>query len=182
MMDRDREKAGAPGPVPQMIADTARDTIQTMDEIVWAVNPKNDTLKEMADYLVYFTEDFLRPSGIVCSLDVPLNLPNLAVTAEVRHHLFMVLKEALNNAVRHAQAKHMRLGLALNAGRLSIEIFDDGRGFVLDDAATVGNGLENMRKRLSEIGGEFQLQSRPGEGTSVRLQVALQRVKMPSHD
>src|SRR6202030_2150849 len=93
------------------ISNTARDTIQTMDEIVWAVNPKNDTLKEMADYLVFFTEDFLRPSGIDCCLEVPLNLPGIPVTAEVRHNVFMVVKEALNNAVKHAAAGQIRFGL-----------------------------------------------------------------------
>jgi signal transduction histidine kinase len=182
MMDRHGETEGRSTSFSQMISDTARDTIQTMDEIVWAVNPQNDTLKEMADYLVYFAEDFLRPSGIVCCLDVPLNLPDLPVTAEVRHHLFMVLKEALNNAVRHGHPKQIKLSLALADGRLVIEIADDGHGFVLDGAATVGNGLENMRKRSSEIGGEFQLQSQPGRGTSVRLQVALRPIKTLFHE
>ncbi|MDB6068517.1 MAG: Integral rane sensor signal transduction histidine kinase [Pedosphaera sp.] len=161
------------------ISNTARDTIQTMDEIVWAVNPKNDTLKEMADYLVFFTEDFLRPSGIACCLEVPLNLPGIPVTAEVRHNVFMVVKEALNNAVKHAAAGQIRFGLDHDANKLEIEIADNGRGFRRDETTAVGNGLENMRRRMSGIGGELNIQSEPGKGTTVRLQALLRAGKIP---
>ncbi|HZI32908.1 MAG TPA: histidine kinase, partial [Candidatus Binatia bacterium] len=93
------------------IAATAHDTIRAMDEIVWAINPRNDTLKEMADYLVYFTKDFLGSTSIACKLEVPLNLPDIPVATEVRHSVFMVVKEALNNAVKHAAPGEIRLGL-----------------------------------------------------------------------
>ncbi len=157
----------------KIILQTARDTIQTMDEIVWAVNPKNDTLKEMADYLVYFTEDFLRPSGIACKLDVPLSLPDIPVTAEVRHNLFMVVKEALNNAVKHAAASQIKFGLSYQAYNLKAEIIDNGRGFRLDETVKAGDGLENMRRRTLAIGGELNIKSDPGQGTAVQLQVLL---------
>jgi len=154
------------------ISSTARDTVQTMDEIVWALNPKNDTLKEIANYLVFFTEEFLRPSGIACSLDVTLNLPDLPVTAEVRHNIFMVVKEALNNAVKHARAQEIRFGLNYAHNQLTIEIADNGQGFRTAGKTTAGNGLEHMRKRMSAIGGQFDLQCAPGQGTTVRLELA----------
>jgi signal transduction histidine kinase len=158
----------------QSISHTARDTIQTMDEIVWAVNPKNDTLKEMADYLVFFTEDFLKPSGLACELDVPLNLPDIFITAEVRHNLFMVVKEVLNNAVKHAAASRIKFGLSYVAGRLEMKIADDGRGFRLaEKAKTTGDGLENMQRRMQAIGGELTLNSEPTRGTTVQLQLLL---------
>ncbi|HEY9508970.1 MAG TPA: sensor histidine kinase [Verrucomicrobiae bacterium] len=159
----------------QTIAQTARHTIRAMDEIVWAINPRNDTLEEMADYLAYFTEDFLRSAGINCRLEVPSRLPDIPLTAEVRHNVFMVLKEALNNAVKHGAPRQIRLSLELKQDGLLIEVADDGCGFDLDGNIAMGNGLENMQKRLKAIGGELKLDSEPGRGTTVRLQVPLEK-------
>jgi signal transduction histidine kinase len=175
-MSLDGEPAAARA-VPRTIASTARGTIQSMDEIVWAVNPKNDTLSEMADYLVYFTEDFLRPAGIACILEVPLKLPAIPVAAEVRHNLFMAVKEALNNAVKHAAAAQVRFGMEFIGNQLAVEVKDNGRGFDPAAAGALGNGLENIRRRMSGIGGQLILRSGPGEGTIVRLQVSLPEIK-----
>lgn len=79
-MDKHDERPDHTGVLSKTISSTARDTIRSLDEIVWAINPKNYSLNEIADYLVYFTEDFLRPTGIACALDVPLKLPNITVT------------------------------------------------------------------------------------------------------
>jgi signal transduction histidine kinase len=165
------------GDLTNAIALTARNTIQAMDEIVWAINPKNDTLKEMADYLVYFTEDFLRPTGVGCTLDVPLKLPDIPITAETRHNLFMAVKEGLNNAVKHASAREIRFTLNYAAGVLTVEIADNGAGFVVGESL-IGNGLQNMRRRMNAVGGELQLQSKPGQGTVVKLRVALSEAKL----
>jgi len=177
MMEPPGENGGTNADPKWTIATTARDTIRAVDEIVWAINPKNDTLKEMADYLVYFTEDFLGPTGIACSLEVPLNLPDILVPAEMRHNLLMAVKEALNNAVKHAAPRQIQLALEGTENRITVVVADDGRGFSPDEAMGVGNGLENMQKRLSTIGGELQLQSEPGHGTTVRLQVPLRQSK-----
>jgi signal transduction histidine kinase len=158
------------------IADTARETIRAMDEIVWAINPKNDTLKEMADYFVYYAQEFLRPTGIACELDVPLKVSAIPLTAEVRHHLFMVVKEALHNAVKHAAPRRIKLGLEIQPeGKLSIVVSDDGRGFLPDQVEAVGNGLENMNRRMRDLGGELKLWSKPAQGTTVTLQLSLPR-------
>jgi signal transduction histidine kinase len=178
MLDQLGDSQAGSNQYSKIISHTARDTIQTMDEIVWAVNPKNDTLKEMADYLVFFVEDFLRPSGIACKLDVPLSLPDIPITAEVRHNLFMVAKEALNNAVKHAAASQITFDLNYSALKLRVEITDNGRGFRLDETAKTGDGLENMRRRMLAIGGELNIKSDPGQGTAVQLQVLLPAVRI----
>jgi signal transduction histidine kinase len=157
----------------QVIAATARDTIRAMDEIVWAINPRNDTLKEMADYLVYFTKDLLSSTTITCKLEVPLNLPDIPLATEVRHSMFMVVKEALNNAIKHAAPKEIRLALDVSGNQISIVVADDGEGFQLDQAAGVGNGLENMQKRLSAIGGKVTFSTQLGQGTSVQFHVPI---------
>jgi signal transduction histidine kinase len=164
----------------RMIAATASDTIRAMDEIVWAINPRNDTLKEMADYLVYFAEDFLSSTSIACKLAVPLNLPDIPVATEVRHSLFMVVKEALNNAVKHAAPREIRLGLEVTGDRILIVVADDGGGFSLDRASGVGNGLENMQKRMVAIGGSVEFDTGPGRGTSVKFHVPIGKAKADS--
>jgi len=156
------------------ISEATRETIQAMDEIVWAINPRNDTLKDVADYLVFFAKDFLGPTNIAPSLDIPLKLPDMHLPVEVRHNLFMAVKEALNNAVKHAGCSEIKLRLQLADGRLLvIEISDNGRGFELTQAARVGDGLDNMRRRMEEIGGELAITSEAGKGTGIRLQLPL---------
>jgi signal transduction histidine kinase len=176
-MDLDPGNGAANAGLRQAIAVTARDTIRAMDEIVWAINPRNDTLKEMADYLVYFATDLLGSARIACKLEVPLTLPDLAVAAEVRHAVAMVVKEALNNAVKHAAPRGIRVGLEVGKAGISVVVADDGRGFNFDQASGVGNGLENMQKRMRAIGGTVEFVTQPGQGTSVRLLIPNEEVK-----
>lgn len=160
------------------ISVATRDTIQAMDEIVWAINPRNDTLKDVADYLVFYAKDFLGPPNMVRSLDIPLKLPDIHLPVEVRHNLFMAVKEALNNAVKHSECSEIKLRLELTeGGLLVIAISDNGRGFEFGQATRVGDGLDNMRRRLHEIGGELVVTTHPGKGTNIRLQLPLQRHK-----
>jgi signal transduction histidine kinase len=157
------------------IAETACKTVQAMDEIVWAINPSNDTLESMAGYLVHSAKEFLRSTDVRCALDVPLRLPDLPVSATVRHNVLMVAKEALNNAVKHAAASEIRLSLECSGELLTIEVADDGKGFDAGTSSVSGNGLEIMRKRLGSVGGELRLRSEPGRGTTVRMSLRLNR-------
>jgi len=180
LMALDENTSEANAATRRMIVATASETIRAMDEIVWAINPRNDTLKEMADYLVYFAKDFLSSTLITCKLEVPLNLPDLPVATEVRHSIFMVVKEALNNAVKHAASREIRLGLEVTEGCISIVVADDGSGFSLDQAAGVGNGLENMQKRMGAIGGRVEFDTKLGQGTSVKFHVPFGEAKADS--
>jgi two-component system sensor histidine kinase UhpB len=87
--------------------------------------------------------------------------------------LFMVVKEAMNNAVKHAAASQIKFGLSYNAYKLRAEVTDNGHGFRLDETGKAGDGLENMRRRMLAIGGELNIQSDPGQGTVVQFQVSL---------
>jgi len=177
-MNQNHEFQDNSSPLPKVISDTACDSIRAMDEIVWAVNPENDTLNALADYLVYFTEDFLRQTGIAFTLEVPLKLPEYPIAAEVRHNLYMVVKEALNNAVKHAGARQIKFGLDFTPKQLTVHIHDNGCGFRPDEKKPTRNGLKNMRNRLSAIGGVLDLQSEPGQGTSITLKVILSKNKI----
>jgi signal transduction histidine kinase/ligand-binding sensor domain-containing protein len=160
---------------------TARELTRSLDEIVWAVNPKHDTLESLAGYLGKFTQDYLRAAHIRCRLDVPMQLPAWVLTSEVRHNLFLAVKEALHNVVKHAGAMEVRITLTLANGSFVWEVEDNGGGF---DAGggngnsagnagrlASGNGLANMRNRLAEVGGGCEVQSTPGAGTRVKFVV-----------
>ncbi|MBC8095459.1 MAG: hypothetical protein H7Y43_06580 [Akkermansiaceae bacterium] len=161
---------------------TAREATRAMDEIVWAVNPKHDSMESLASYLEKFAIDFLRAAGIRCRLEIPRDLPAWRLTSEARHNLFLAYKEALNNVAKHAAASEVRISLALEGTSLSLLIEDNGHGFYLPDSAgptseaepsAEGNGLDNMRRRVQEIGGCFEINSAPGKGTRVKFQLPL---------
>ncbi len=153
----------------EKISQTARQAIRALDEIVWAVNPRNDTLTQLVDYTGQFALDYLESAGIRCRLDFPDSLPEREVPTDLRHNLFLVVKEALNNVVKHAQAKEVSLRLSSTAERLDIEIEDNGRGLGSSPDAPGADGLRNMRQRMHDIGGECRIESRPGGGTRITV-------------
>jgi len=165
------------------IYDTARELTRAMDEVVWAVNPRHDTLEGLASYLEKFAQDLLAAAGIRCRLDMPIEFPGWRLTADVRHNLFLAFKEALHNVVKHSAASETYIRLA--AGRTSFELIveDNGRGFTPGTSKknppevaarlSSGNGLENMTRRLAEIHGRCDIQSAPGQGTKVIFTVPL---------
>ena len=132
------------------VSRTVREATASLDELVWAIEPGNDTLDQLANYFCHYAEEFLGEASIRCQLKVPPILPALALPSALRHELFLVIKEALNNVAKHAGAATVGFGLAVAAGRLAITIEDDGRGFDADSVAR-GRGLANMRLRLPVI-------------------------------
>jgi signal transduction histidine kinase len=175
---------------PQAAADldqiysTSRELTRAMDEIVWAVNPKHDTLDSLVTYLGRFAQNFLSAAGIRCRLDVPLHLPTLALSADVRHNVFLAFKEALHNTIKHAQATEVRVSLQLLSHGFALVVADNGRGFEWQAVklrgtkgdglrSAPGNGLLNMQKRLEEIEGLCEWETAPGEGTRVKFVVTV---------
>lgn len=157
----------------QRIATLGRSLIATMDEIVWAVNPGNDTLEAFASYLCHFCPEFLKPAGIQCRLKMPVVLRDGSLDSRVRHHLFLTVKEALHNVVKHSRATQAVLKLTLEEDAMVITIADDGVGFDLPANTRSGNGLGNMQQRMSQIGGDMKFTSQPGQGTRIVLRVDL---------
>jgi signal transduction histidine kinase len=177
----DREQSGSDL---NQIYDTAREMTRAMDEIVWAVNPKHDTLESLANYLEIFAEDFLETAGVRRRLDMPLKFPTWPLTSEVRHNLFLAFKEALNNVVKHAGASEVGISIQVETGSFELLVQDNGHGFTpgRDETNTLhnpprrssGNGLENMRRRMLKIGGRCDISSVPGKGTRVLFIVPVQ--------
>ena len=153
----------------EKISTTARQAVKSLDEIVWAVNPRNDTLSHLIDYAGQFALDYLRTSGIRCRLDLPEQSPIRELSTDLRHNLFLVIKEALHNIVKHSRAREVKLRATFNDQGLDMVIEDDGCGFdqMPDDA--FADGLRNMRQRMNDIGGECRFDSQSGQGTRVML-------------
>ncbi|MEI7898930.1 MAG: ATP-binding protein [bacterium] len=160
------------------ISRSAHALTRAADEIVWAVTPANDTAEKFVTFVGHFVESSLKTSGVSCRLEVPSDVLDLPMSATVRYHLFLVLKEALNNAIRHAAARTVSFSLVLAGRELTITVADDGCGFEPDnllkplaERVLGGNGLANMRKRMAEIGGTLEINSAPGCGTTLTLRV-----------
>ena len=153
------------------ISTTARQAIKALDEIVWAVNPRNDTLSQLVEYTGQFALDYLRLAEIRCRLDFPDILPARELSTEVRHNLFLAVKEALTNVVRHAAATEVWFRVRVTDAALELAVEDNGRGFSPVPGRRTGNGVPNLCQRLSDIGGEARIESRPGTGTQVVLRL-----------
>ena len=155
----------------EKMSTTARQAVTSLDEIVWAVNPRNDTLAHLVDYAGQYATGYLRSAGIRCLLDVPEEMPASEVASDVRHNLFLVIKEGLQNIVKHSQATEVWLRVNTDEKTLHVVIEDNGRGFENGAADPWANGLRNMRDRVVEIGGECRVQSRVGIGTSINIEL-----------
>jgi ligand-binding sensor domain-containing protein/signal transduction histidine kinase len=159
----------------QQISQTARETTRSLDEIVWAVNPANDTLDGLINYACKYAQEYLALAGLRCRADMPTQLPAVAFPPDVRHNIFLAFKEAINNVVKHAQASEVWIRLRLQPGHFTLEIEDNGRGLGNPDtmAAPSRDGLRNMRKRMEDIGGKFEAGAAAERGTIVRLTVPI---------
>jgi signal transduction histidine kinase len=154
------------------IAGKSRALVNNLDAIVWAADPEEDVMESFADYLTSHARVFLESSGLACRFKVPIDLPAMKLGGRVRHDLFLAVKETLNNVVRHAQATEVEFGLQLAGSNLELIVADNGRGFDPQDVSR-GNGLNNLRSRLAGIGGLCLVDSRPGQGTRVKLSLDL---------
>jgi signal transduction histidine kinase len=156
------------------IGETAAELTRAMDEIVWAVNPTEDTLDGLWSYLTHHAQEYLAAAGVACRLEAPEALPALPLSAEVRHNVFLAVKEALHNVVKHAAAREVRLTLALLPRGFAIEVRDDGCGrreLPSGQRGSAGQGLRNIAERMEAIGARCEVTDIPQGGTSVRLGV-----------
>ena len=161
------------------ISQTARESVAAMDAIVWALNPRNDSLDHFANYVAQFTREFFRPTQLRTRLDLPADLPEHRLAAETRHQLFLLVKESFNNIVRHAQASEVRLQLACSNGDLQLTIADNGKGLANEATAKNRNGLANLHERIERLGGSLRIESKAGEG--VRLNFVLPLPKLATN-
>jgi signal transduction histidine kinase len=163
------------------ISDASREVLHSLDEIVWAVNPRNDTLEHVASYIGQYALEYFQMTGIQCELDIPAQLPSYPLSSQMRHHLFLATHEALTNILKHSSATRAKISMVSRSTEFEINILDDGKGFSADAidskserlALASGNGLSNMHQRMADIGGHCQIESTSGQGTNIRLVISL---------
>jgi signal transduction histidine kinase len=158
------------------IVTSARNTVQALDEIVWAVNPENDTLEGLVEYISHYADEFFENTNVSCRLEMPVQLPALSLSAEARHDLFLAVKEAFNNILKHSQASSVCVQVASTDSTVAVLIEDNGCGFNPGKlpGGRKGNGLMNMRKRIEGLGGHFEMTTVPAHGTKLTFSVRLQ--------
>lgn len=178
--------AGREGTPPTRVMDYARkmatnsrSLVQQLDEIVWAVDPENDTLNDLATYISQFGAEFFAESPTRFRTKVPAILPQFRLSTDVRHSLFLAVREALNNVARHSAATEATVTFGLDGEIVTIIIEDNGRGFDVA-APTTRHGLMNLTRRLEEIGGTCRIESEPGHGTRIALRWQTNENQSPS--
>jgi len=157
------------------LSNTARRMVTSLDEIVWAVNPRNDTIASLASYFGSYAQRLLDLAGVSCGLDIAEDLPEQSLSPVFRQEVFFAFKEALTNVVRHARATQVWLRISARDGQLLVEVADNGRGFVSGKAPAGSDGIANMRDRLKAVGGDCTVVSAAPAGTSVRFAVPLSK-------
>ena len=156
------------------ITNKVRRLVETLDEIVWAVNPLNDTVTSLGDYFCEYARRILQLTPIRCRLDLASDLPARPLDPDRRHNLFLAFHEALNNVIRHSGAREVLIRITAENGRLLVSVADDGCGFDAPPAAPLnGEGLKSMRHRLEQMGGTFSLTSQAGRGTTIQFVIPL---------
>jgi signal transduction histidine kinase len=152
------------------IREYSHEMIDKMGEIVWALNEKNDSISDLLSYTRSYVVEYLSQNGIKCRVETPDKFPAGFVSGEFRRNIYLTVKEALHNVVKHAQASEVIIKIEINH-HLNIEIKDDGTGFDKSGIRPFSNGLSNMESRIKEIGGLFELINE--NGTLIRIKVPL---------
>lgn len=147
----------------------AREAMESLDEAVWTVNPRNDTLVALASFLAQYSERYLSPLGILCRVDGVTHLPELPLLTGIRHEVVMAVKEALQNIVKHAAANEVELTMKYAGGKFLLRVADNGCGILAPLGAPGEDGLHNMRQRLESIGGTCDWLPRENGGTIVEM-------------
>ena len=151
----------------------ARSLLRSMDEIVWAVNPRRDTVKDFAAFISEHAQEFLASTAIRCRQEVAEELPAIPLDLPQRRNLMLAVKEAIRNAARHSGAEEVNLTVRLVENSLQVVVEDNGRGFAAAAAPAERNGMTNMKQRLADIGGSFTLDTAPGKGCRVTFLLPL---------
>lgn len=174
-----------PAPVKELaqtLVTQSRYLVEDLHGIVWTVNPQNDSWQRLAAYIVRHAQRHLAGTPILFAAEGTGSIPEQPITPEARHNILSIAKEALNNMLKHSQATRVTIAMNVENEHFYMVLRDDGRGF--DPAApenNEGNGLYNMRARMTEIGGHIDIESSPGKGTTITINSPL-RCRPPHYD
>lgn len=162
------------------IANVSNELVETMSDIVWAINPQKDHLQDLIQRMRRFASDVLTAKGIGLEFDAPTYAPEIPLGANARREVFLIFKESLTNIIKHAGASQVRIEFALSKEFLSLKISDNGEGFETENMSAAlfagqkgGHGIFSMKKRAAEMNGRFEIKSEAGHGTTITFQLPL---------
>ena len=155
-----------------LIADSSRELVDAMSEIVWAINPQKDRLSDLTGKMRRFAADSFAPRRIKFTFDAPDLSEDLPLGANLRRELFLIFKEAVNNIVKHAGCRSVEITFRIEAGAIHLNLRDDGKGFVTGQTSD-GHGLSSMAERAKSLDGDLQISSKENAGTTVEINVPL---------
>lgn len=172
------------------LSQAAQEVIDSMNDIIWMTNPKNDTLDNLMAYIREYAAEYLKQASITCRFDIPDTVPSVHLYGTLRRNIFLTVKEALNNTVKHARASETIISLTFDDNNNSLEarspnhltaeyrfqlcISDDGKGVSASSAPSrFGNGLDNMRRRMEECNCGFSVETGDGHGTAITLDILI---------
>jgi signal transduction histidine kinase len=166
----------------EIIANTSREMVDSMSDIVWAINPERDNLSDLIQRMRRFAEDILDAQDLDYKFIVPEHLREIALGADVRRDVYLIFKECVNNLAKYAEASEALVNIKLENNYLIVEIADNGRGFDVEHILNGGspnglggNGLKNMKRRAGNFGGAIRIESAFGTGTRIVLQIPVER-------
>jgi len=167
-------------PLNREISATANSLLKKMDEIIWTLNPTNDSLVDLTAYLRQFTLNFFEGTSAKCYMAINDDIPEMTVPSALRRNIFLVVKESLNNIIKHAGATQVGVDLEISGRMMKITIVDNGKGFETTGTSQERHGILNLRKRMADIGGTIKIKSEKGKGTLIRISAPLERMEQPA--
>jgi len=154
----------------------SRDLITALYETVWAVNPENDSLYAVGNYLRQMIGQLCEPTQLRCRFHIPALPRDVQISSQTRHNIVMAVKESVHNVIKHADASELNVHVTFTHKLLTVSIRDNGRGFNLASRLS-GNGLTNLKRRMKDVGGDCVIESQPGRGTSINLCLKVEAMK-----
>ncbi|HLX66758.1 MAG TPA: ATP-binding protein, partial [Puia sp.] len=154
------------------IKDSSMMLMERMDDIVWSISPRNDSLENLLIRVRHFATTLFEAKGIEYSIEIQKNIGEVRLPEDYRQHIYLILKEAINNLVKYAVATQAFLAVSFDHDYLTLIVRDNGRGF--DQAIPpTGNGLSGMERRAALMNARLYVRSAPGDGTSIDLRVGV---------
>jgi signal transduction histidine kinase len=151
----------------EKISSSANELLEKMNAIIWSMSSSNDSLGNMIAYIRSYSLEYFEDTGINCHITIPENLPNIVVSGTIRRNVFLVVKESLNNIVKHSGATEVHITLTKVPDGLKLFIQDNGKGIDFEKLRQFGNGLKNMKKRMNDLGIDFTIENSNGTLTTL---------------
>jgi signal transduction histidine kinase len=156
------------------VSKMSRELVLALYETVWAVNPENDNLEALGNYVCQMVKQLCENTALRCRFYVRDLPAEVQVSSQTRHNISMAIKEAVHNIIKHSNSPEIIIHMEFSQDVLNVSVQDSGSGFEAGMKGT-GHGLSNMKQRLEKIGGTCTVESLPGQGTTVRM-----RLNIPS--